>query len=267
MSAHLEAYRERGWVRLPVCPDTAAWVQAAAPLAAEIAEDPAAKDAWLRCGGTWFAGVNIFPNAEDGSVAERGVPPLAGSAVQFIADTLGLAPDRWDKAQISVCYPGYPQPWEGESDAAFRFRRDRDAAHVDGLLRDEARRRRPGEHHGFILGLPLRHSAPEAAPMVVWEGSHEIMRAAFRARLGGIPPARWAEEDVTEIYTETRRRIFETCPRVVVHAGPGEAYVVHRLALHGVAPWQAPKGPPRAVTYFRPEPPAHLPEDWWLEGP
>jgi hypothetical protein len=38
------------------------------------------------------------------------------------------------RAQVSVTYPGYPAPDPEESDAAHRFRRDRDAAHLDGLL-------------------------------------------------------------------------------------------------------------------------------------
>ena len=69
--------------------------------------------------------------------------------------------------------------------------------------------------------------------------------------------------DVTEIYHAARREAFETCRRVEITARPGEAYVVHRLALHGVAPWRdgTPAGPDgRMIAYLRPE----LPEtgDW-----
>jgi hypothetical protein len=262
---------ERGWVAFP--PDAAltAWVAAAAPLAAEIASDPAARAAWLRCGGTWFAGVNILPNGPDGAVPARGVPPLDGAAMRFVADVLGFPRVRLDRAQISVCYPGYPQPWEGESETAFRFRARRDAAHVDGLLREEGpeggRRRRLGETHGFILGIPLSASHPDAAPFVVWERSHELMRRAFRARLAGIEPERWGREDVTETYQEARRAAFETCARVAVTVPPGGAYLVHRLALHGVAPWTAPDGPPRAIDYFRPDPDPGAGPQWWLERP
>jgi hypothetical protein len=41
-----------------------------------------------------------------------------------------------------------------------------------------------------------------------------------------------------------------------VPAQPGEAVLVHRLALHGVAPWQkGATAPPegRMIAYFRPE--------------
>jgi len=257
----------RGWAVMPPDPAIAAWAAAARPLADEALADPEARAAWLRCGGTWFAGVNVFPNGPDGGVPAHGVPPLAGAAVDFIAARLGLAGLTWDTAQISVCYPGYPQPWAGESAAAFGYRAKRDAAHVDGLTRDPARRRRLGERHGFILGLPLTETPPEAAPFVVWEGSHETMRAAFRARLAGIPPERWGDEDVTDAYWEARRRVFETCRRVPIAAEPGQAVLTHRLAVHGVAPWAAPEGPPRAIAYFRPDPFPGADPHWWLENP
>lgn len=261
------AFFGRGWTVFEMDPAVLAWVEAARPLAAEIMADPGARAAWLRCGGTWFAGVNIFPNDASGAVAARGVPPLSGDAVRFVAETLGLSGFGWDTAQISACYPGYPQPWEGETEPAFRYRVKRDAAHVDGLAPDAARRRRIGEAHGFILGLPLWETPPEASPFVVWEGSHEIIRAAFRTRLEGIPPEQWAEEDITEAYWSARAECFERCPRREIAAKPGEVTLVHRLALHGVAPWSAPEGPARAIAYFRPDPfPGDAPH-WWLERP
>ena len=72
---------------------------------------------------------------------------------------------------------------------------------------------------------------------------------------------------MTEIYQATRREIFETCERVEVHCRPGQAYVVHRLALHGVAPWAdgAEAGPDgRMIVYFRPE--IGGPQDWLNEA-
>lgn len=262
-----DAFFRRGWVSFPEDAATADWAARVRPVAERLLADPAHRAAWLRCGGTWFAGVNILPNGPDGSVAEVGAPPLAGAPIDFAADTLGLSGFAWDHAQVSVCLPGYPQPWQGETDAAFRFRRDRDAAHVDGLLRrDPGRRRSLGEVHGLILGLPLNTADPGAAPMVVYEGSHEIMRAAFRDRFSGIAPQDWAGEDITDAYTAARRACFETCPRVPVHVAPGQAYIVHRLALHGVAPWAAGNDP-RMIAYFRPDPfPGALPE-WWLNRP
>ena len=255
----------RGWCAFPRDPVLAEWVEAVRPAALATRDDPEICARWLRCGGTWFAGVNALPNDDRGAIPDHGVPPLAGRAVEFIAGVLGLSGFPWDRAQVSICYPGYPQPWEGESDSAFRFRRDRDAAHVDGLRRHEpGRRRKLGETHAFILGIPLTETRADAAPFTVYEGSHELMRAAFRRRFGEIDPERWSEEDITDAYVASRREAFETCPRQPVHARPGEAYIAHRLSLHGVAPWgTSVETQPRVIVYFRPELPAgYGPEDW-----
>lgn len=257
----------KGWVRFPYDPAVADWAVQARAVAERCFADPALRTRWLRCGGTWFAGVNVFPNDATGAVPAAGVPPLTGAPVRFIAEALGLAGIAWDRAQVSICLPGYPRPSAGESAAAFRFRRDRDAAHVDGLLRFGNRRRRPGETHGFILGLPLTETPANAAPCVVWEGSHEVIRHALRARLDGVPPERWAAEDVTDAYIAARRECFETCRRVPLHARPGEAYLIHRLALHGVAPWAAGTASQRAIAYFRPDPFPGATPGWWLGRP
>ena len=268
LAALAAAFFKKGWVSFPADPDVEAWARAARPVAEALAEDPGLQEQWLRCSGTWFAGVNVFPNDAEGRVAGQGVPALSGNAVEFIGEVLGLTEFDWDPAQISVCYPGYPRPWEGESEAAFRFRRDRDAAHVDGLLRHGPDRRRSlGEVHAFVLGLPLNDVPEGASPLVVWEGSHEIMRSAFRARFADLAPCDWAEEDITECYMSARKECFENCQRVPVHAKAGEAYLVHRLALHGVAPWAAEEEGARVIAYFRPDPcPGETPE-WWLERP
>jgi hypothetical protein len=269
MEALARQFFARGWCRFAHDPVLAEWARAARPVAEATRHDPELRARWLRCGGTWFAGVHALPNDASGAVPDAGVPPLAGQAVDFVAQVLRLGGIALDRAQVSICFPGYPQPWEGESEAAFRFRRDRDAAHVDGLKRYEpGRRRRPGETHAFILGIPLTETPEDAAPFTVYEGSHELMRRAFRARLAGIAPSGWAEEDVTDAYVAARREAFAACPRVRLHARPGEAYIVHRLALHGVAPWGAAGGTaPRVIAYFRPE--ADFPEtpDWWIERP
>ena len=112
------------------------------------------------------------------------------------------------------------------------------------------------QQNGFLLGIPMVDAAAAAAPFVVWQGSHEIMRQTFRACFAGLPPEEWASLDVTETYHAARREIFESCSRVEIAAEPGEAYLVHRLALHGVAPWAkaAEAGPDgRMIVYFRPE--------------
>jgi hypothetical protein len=244
----------KGWCRFANDAVLGRWIQKALPAARSAVATPENAE-WLRCGGTWFAGVNALPNDTSGAVGDR--TPIGGRAVDFIRESLGLTGFAWDRAQISVVYPGYPQPMATETTAAFRYRRDRAAAHLDGLLPEGPQRRRHlREHHAFVLGIPLVEAGAEASPLVVWEGSHEIFRRLFRNRFRDIPPDAWREIDCTEFYQSTRRRIFETCPRVAIAAQPGEAYLVHRLCLHGIAPWgkrasATPDG--RMIVYFRPQ--------------
>lgn len=251
-----EMFTRRGWRRFEYDAALAAWADHA-DKAALTAEADAAQAEWLRCDGTWFVGVDALPNDRDGRLP--GGPVLTGAAIEA-ARAICDAPLH--RAQASVCYAGYPRQGDDESDAAFRFRRNRDAAHVDGLHRImPGRRRLLKERHAYILAIPLNAAPNGAAPMVVWEGSHEIMRAALAAAYDGCDPAHWADVDVTERYQAARKRCFDECKRVEVQAAPGEAYLVHRLALHGVAPWNAGDGR-RAVAYFRPDPGDV--SDWWL---
>ncbi len=247
-------FLKNGWCRFSFDADLAHWVKQSLPAARRAVRAPRHAH-WLRCGGTWFAGVNALANDTQG-VVDNG-PRLQGVALDFIRHTLGMNEFAWDHAQVSVCYPGYPRPQKAESNAAFLYRRDRDAAHVDGLLAEgPARRRHLREHHGFILGIPMVNTNPNASPFAIWEGSHHIIRESFRARFDGIAPEQWGDIDLTDIYHAARRRIFNTCRRLEVAAQPGEAYLVHRFALHGMAPWRAPlTGFPdgRMVCYFRPE--------------
>ncbi|MGR3435375.1 MAG: hypothetical protein ACU0CO_10880 [Shimia sp.] len=239
----------RGW-RLFDAPDLGPW-RAAAHRAAHAAVTAPETARWLRCSGTWFAGVNVLANGPDGAVP--GGPPLPATILDA-AGAMCPGPIAWDRGQVSVVYPGYPQPMEGEGPGAFRYRRDRDAAHVDGLLPvGPERRRMMREPHAFVLGIPLTEAT--GSPMVVWEGSHEVIRAAFGEVLADVPPTARGTVDLTEVYQATRRRIFETCRRVELRARPGQAYLLHRLALHGVAPWaEEAEAPPegRMIVYFRP---------------
>lgn len=187
--------------------------------------------------------------------------------MDFVAQEYGMR--SLHRGQVSVIYPGYPQARRGENDVALRYRRHRDAAHVDGLKPSGSdRRRHVDEPHTWILGLPLTDTSPTAAPMVVWDGSHKIMGDAFRAVLSGRNPTLMNQVDVTETYQAARREVFETCSRVEVHAQPGEAYLLHRHCLHGVAPWgdDATAGPDgRMIAYFRPAEKRGV--AGWLESP
>lgn len=257
----VEALFEKGWVKFPTEQAASDWVAVAKPLAIERINDPVEQREWLQCEGTWFVGVDTLPNAPDGSVP--GSDALDISAHKAACEIYGMLPLH--RAQVSVIYPGYPRPRAGESEGAFRYRLKRDAAHVDGLLAIGADRQRMlKERHAYILGLPLTRCSADASPLVIWEGSHKIMRAAFESVLGDLPEFDWADVDLTEIYQTARREVFETCKRVTVPAVPGEAYLVHRHALHGVAPWVEGATAPedgRIIAYFRPELPAGN-EDW-----
>lgn len=230
-----------GYVVFAHDPSVADWARAAWDVGSEILGG----DGERRHGGTWFVGVDALPNARDGSIA--GVP-LAGEWLQHVS-----APPTWHAAQLSVVFRGYPRQDPAESDAAHRFRRNRDAAHVDGLLPEGPQKRRHlREPHGFIVGLPLNDVA--ASPLVVWQGSHLMMRAAFQRAYQRLDPSDWGDLDVTEVYQTARRDVFETCERVPLMAKPGQAILIDRHLLHGVAPWDpAIAGDMRMVAYFRPQ--------------
>lgn len=252
LTALADTLQARGWVVLPKDVQVLAWAQAARRVVLPMVSDPEQQEVWLRHGGTWFAGVDLLPNAPDGSV--DGVP-FAGTAVELV-DHLGLAPSKWHAAQVSVTYPGYPQADQGESPGAIRFRRVRDAAHLDGLLPVGPKRRRMlREPHAFILGIPLTEADPGAAPLVVWDRSHHTVGRALADVLSPMPPEMWSELDMTEAYTQVRKRVFADHARRTLPVRPGETILLHRHMLHGIAPWDngassEPEG--RMIAYFRP---------------
>ncbi len=241
-----DAFFGLGWAVLPADQRVAKWAAAARGEAVRVAADPEQKARWLRHGKTWFVGVDALPNGPDGSI---GGVPLQGPWDRAIA-----IPNPLHPAQLSVIYQGYPGRDPDETDAAHKFRRDRDAAHLDGLLAEgPGKRRFLREPHAWILGIALNKS--DASPLVVWEGSHEIIREAFLTATAGIPPAMWQDIDFTDVYKDARAEVFELCERREVRLQPGQAVLVHRLAIHGVAPWaNGAKAPPegRMMAYFRP---------------
>ncbi len=244
----------RGWVRFGPDPAVLRWVEAALPLARAALHNSLEP---LRCGGTWDVGLDLLPNDAAGTV---GGVALTGAAATAAGAQFGRLPLH--RAQLSVVHPGYPQPSTSESETAFRFRLNRDAAHIDGLLAvGPDKRRMIREPHAYILGLPLTATDAGASPPVIWEGSHRIMARAFRIALADHAEADWPNVDVTEAYHAARREVFQTCRRVVAHASPGEAVLIHRLALHGISPWRdGAVAPPdgRIIAYFRPELPGGI---------
>ncbi|WP_295317683.1 hypothetical protein, partial [Roseobacter sp.] len=228
------AAEETGWALFAPEVATVAWAQKARGAGLRALKAPHLAHMY-QCERTWFVGLDALPNGPDGDIDGSG--PLRGAAVDAVLAQSGFLPTL-HRAQLSVVWPGYPRPREGESDAGFRYRRDRDAAHVDGVMREGSPKRRfVREPHAFIIGVTLTETDPGAAPLVVWEGSHLIMARAFRSAFAGHSPDSLSAMDVTEVYQTARREVFDTCPRILLHGSPGTVSMVHRLALHGVAPW------------------------------
>ncbi len=261
----LTGFLARGWAAFPFDAHIAGWLRHAGPAAIGAMQTTCGPPAGYDCGGTWFVGVDALPNDAAGTVAGSG--PLRGDVIAFLRAYCGGALPALHRAQVSTIFPGYPRPREHEGEAAFRYRQRHDAAHVDGLLpAGPGRARMIREAHAFVLGLPLTDCDEKAGPMVVWEGSHRIMRQAFETALRPHPPEHWPDVDVTDAYRSARRQVFATCARIRMAARPGEAYILHRHALHGVAPWQeGASAPPegRVIIYFRPECPGGVRD--WLE--
>ena len=248
------AFDKLGYAKIPFDPALETWAANALPHAISAVNNPQNHPLWLRAQGTWFVGVDALQNAPNGSL--KGSSPLTGEVLAAAQNAMGQDIFDWGLAQASVCYKGYPKQSADESDAGYRYRLKRDSAHLDGLKPvGETRKRKLQEFHGFILGIPLNEYPDQAAPFVIWEGSHIILRDMLINTFENIAPENWDELDITDIYQETRARIFDTCRRVELHAKPGEAYIAHRFALHGMAQWPNKLDGPkegRVIAYFRP---------------
>lgn len=242
-----------GCLRFEATPQTRAWAEVVKRRALEIAADPENRDVNLRHGGTWYVGVDALDNEETGTVS----------------DTLLRGP--WEaslpvhgplhRAQLSIIYPGYPKRDPDQSEANHQYRINRCAAHVDGLLPIGPERRRfPQEFHAYVLGIQI--NSCDAAPTVWWKGSQEIIGVALREAIGERDPR---EVDVTEAYHGARKRVFETCEPERLAGPPGSAFLLHRFALHGTAPWNgAVQSEGRIVAFFRPE---YSDPHAWLTAP
>lgn len=243
---------EHGWIKIAEDPQMYEWVYHVHKQACKITNCPAYKKAWLRHVNTWFAGVDVLENDAKGAFKSIAL----GHNVLHAISCLGYENLPLNKGQISATYPGYPQNDGSETDKAFAYRCNRFAAHIDGIIPVGAQKRRfLKEPHAYILGIPLTHTDENAAPLIVWKGSVRIMRQYFRKAFVQIPLDDWDRFDITEIYHAARRECFEKCKPIAVHTHPGGAYILHRLALHGIGLWKkgakAPKEG-RIIAYFRP---------------
>ena len=219
----------------------------------------------FKCGGKWFVGVNFLDNDKNGRLDNF---EFDGIAVRAIKDHFGELFKFWDKAQVSICYEGYPKPSDDETSAAFAFRKNKFGAHVDGILPiGKSKRRYAREFHTFILGIPLESYDIFAAPLVVWEGSHQIVRGYLSKKLLNTSVKSWKNIDITQTYHEARKEIFLKCRKKIIMVPAGGSYILHRLALHGVMPWKKTgdlEANSRKIVYFRPV--LKAPQLWLDEG-
>jgi len=257
-----QEYLDKGWRVFDYDKELHDWVRSSVDHAQATVEAADNKQ-WLRCGGTWFVGVNVLDNDPDGAVSV-GVP-LRGQALNFVKKVSRKA-IALDKGQLSVCYPGYPQPSLAETQAAYSYRLTRDAAHLDGVLKD-GDERYLREYHDYILAIPMNEVDSKAAPFVVWSKSHSLVKHGLQAAIKNYPVEQWSDLPITRAYQSLRRDIFERCERVEIHLEVGQALVAHRLLLHGTAPWQdttvaTEEG--RMICFFRP---ASLSIEEWLTNP
>lgn len=235
-------FEAEGYGTFDVSPEGRAWADAACAAAKRAVSDPTVRDANLRHGETWFVGVDILAN--DGAGRVEGVPWPR----QWIDATPSVGPLH--RAQVSIIYPGYPKQDPGQSDANHRYRLERGAAHVDGLLPVGPERRRfAAEFHAYILGIHLNACA--SSPTLIWPGSHHVIRRALVDTIGNQAPE---QVDLTEAYHVARREVFDTIRPMALTGPPGAAFLLHRFMLHGTAAWEGPEQTEgRMTAFFRPE--------------
>ncbi|WP_438987571.1 hypothetical protein [Marivivens donghaensis] len=236
---------EGGFIQFDATPEATAWAKAANVAADAVLSDPAMQAKWLRHGKTWFVGVDALPNDDAGAIG--------GVALRGPWDD--MVPEMpLHQGQLSVIYSGYPQKDADETDKAHRYRKAKDAAHLDGLIGEGPQKRRfLREPHAYIVAVALNDCT--AAPLVVWPGSEEIMREAFTVAFAGMPPSMWSDIDVTEIYTDARNEVFECCERVELPMKAGQSVLLDRMVIHGTAPEGKDKVPAagRRLAFFRPQ--------------
>lgn len=251
-SADRRGFDRDGWLRLPATTESAAWA-AAARAEAEATLKTMPADQW-RSGGTWAVGRDLLTNRPTGQLS--GGETLPDGWRRLTAELAGLQGLVLHAAQVSTVLRGYPRPSPGEGAAAFRFRRDRAAAHLDGLVpTGPGRVRRLAEPHAIVFGIGLSPGPGAAGALTVWRGSHRILGPALRDALAGLSDGDIPTRGLSGPYQAARRRALQACDRVALPLNPGEGVILHRHSLHGIAPWPARVPGPalgRQVAYFRP---------------
>jgi len=247
----LNEFEYKGWIKFEFDHRVVRWAKAAnSKINLKLKNKEILKNN-LTCQGTWFVGVDALDNDPGGALGKISLSGPFKSLMKSFK-TSGL-----HSAQVSIIFEGYPKPRDQESESSFNFRLKRDAAHVDGLIADfPGGPRKLKEPHAYVLGIPINQAPKGASPIVVWEGSHHLISQALKRLFLNRDPGEWKDLDVREVYLQTRKTVFEKCKRRVLHANLGESYMIHRLCVHGISPWNSsvknfPEG--RKIAYFRPE--------------
>ena len=122
-----------------------------------------------------------------------------------------------------MVYPGYPKPRSRESEAAFRFCKIHDLAHIDEILpHGPTRRRKLIEPHALILGVLLNECAAGASLLVVWPTSPDIICRHLTAAFLQVDAATWVDLDITAAYQAAQQEVFATWQRLELHVKPGK---------------------------------------------
>ncbi len=249
-------YQRDGWYQFSADDQILGWLESIQTVVGQAIAAPQNQH-WWRYQGTWFVGVNVLPN--DGRGRVNAGPTLTGAAANFLAKYLKADLGAFDKAQLSIVRAGYPQADKHETKAALAYRRDRDAAHIDGLLKDAvAAGRYAREYHHYLWAIALHDGSLCTSPLVVWRGSHRLIQDSFRRFFADKDIESISQYDVSECYAATRKQVFEQCERVALPLQRGQSVVAHRFLLHGTAPWsRSQRGikqtDARGLCFFRPE--------------
>ena len=227
----------------------------------------------LRCGSTWFVGANFLDNSSNGNIGTKSMSKFFFSN---ISKKFGPNIKYWDKAQVSICWPGYPKKDAKETKKSYDFRIKRFASHIDGIIPFGSKKRRfAKEFHAFILGFPLHNNCLDCAPLVLWEGSHKIFRNFFKEIYEGISFNKISNIDITELYNECRKKVFKNCEVKKIIPQFKQPYLLDRHVLHGIDEWREKKNVKcspknhrllnslsdgRIIVYFRPV--FFNPHDW-----
>ena len=239
MEKHWENFKKKGWSFLTKGPRYSDWLEAALNNILNNFQVSSIDKNQLRSGQTWFVGMNFLKNTSDGSLGKISFDQVLLSQIE---QKFGVSVDYWDRGQVSINWEGYPKKDIFETDLSYRYRLKYFASHVDGLIPVGVKKRRYlKEPHAFVLGLPVLNNFIHSAPLVVWEGSHLIIRSMFNSIFREVEDTELENIDVTDFYKDARRQIFSSCTPRRIFSTDFQPYILDRHLLHGVAPWISSK--------------------------